>query len=121
MEGEGTVFAATKLVFGEGNNGQWKKVGLNLDGLVSTAGSKDVCLPNADAFTITPYPDGDDGIDNSFGKNLLPQIIALYPTWVGDINAGMLKGFFDVMLKLECLPPTGDVPVRVTKLFGGNS
>jgi len=121
LPGEGTVLAGTKLIFGEGNSGQWKKVGYNLDGLVSTAGSKDLCQPAEGAFTLTPYPDGEDGIDNSFGKNLLPQIIALYPTWVTDINNGMNNGFFDVLLQLNCLPPTGDVPVMVTKLYGGTA
>jgi len=119
--GEGILLAGTKLTFGEGNSGQWKKVGINLDGLVSTAASKDVCKPNANAFPITPYPDGDQGIDNSFGKNLLPQIISLYPNWANDINNGIQAGFFTVLLKLECLPPTGDVPEFTTKLFGGTT
>ena len=117
--GESTVLAGTKLFFGEGNSGQWKKVGFNIDNLVSTAASKDVCKPNAGATPLTPYPDGDQGIDNSFGKNLLPQIISLYPNWVTDINNGINNGTFDVMLKMECLPPMGDVPVMTTKLFGG--
>jgi hypothetical protein len=117
--GEGTVLAATELFFGEGNSGQWKSVGFNVDGLVSTATSKDLCQPNSGASTSTPYPDGDEGIDNSFGKNLLPLILSLYPNWVSDINNGIQKGFFTSMLKLECLPPEGDVPVLNTKLFGG--
>jgi hypothetical protein len=119
--GEGTVLAGTKLSFGDGNSGQWKKVGFNIDGLVSTAASQDLCKPNAGAFGITPYPDGDEGIDNSFGKNLLPQIISLYPSWVTDINNGILDGFFNVLLKMECLPPTGDVAGFTTKLFGGTT
>jgi hypothetical protein len=117
--GEGTVLAATELFFGEGNSGEWKSVGFNIDNLVSTASSKDLCMPNSGAATSTPYPDGDEGIDNSFGKNLLPLILSLYPTWVSDINNGIQKGFFTSMLKLECLPPEGDVPLMTTKLFGG--
>ncbi|MFO0755567.1 MAG: hypothetical protein U0359_03700 [Byssovorax sp.] len=117
--GQGTAFAGTKLYFGEGNSGQWKKVGYNLDGLTSTAGSKDVCQPNAGAFTTTAYPDGDNGIDNSFGKNLLPQIMALYPTWPDDVNNGIQGGFFNILLKVLCLPETGDAKNMVTKLFGG--
>jgi hypothetical protein len=119
--GEGTVLAATELLFGEGNSGEWKAVGFNVDGLVSTANSKDVCLPNSGADPSTPYPDGDDGIDNSFGKNLLPVILSLYQNWVNDINNGIQKGFFTSMLKMECLPPTGDFPVMNTKLFGGTT
>jgi hypothetical protein len=121
MAGEGTVLAGTKLLFGDGNSGQWKKFGFNLDGKVSTGSSKDVCQPNAGGMAGTAYPDGDLGIDNSFGKNLLPQIIAFYPTWVTDTNNSIQNGNFNVLLKLECLPPTGDVPVLTTKLFGGTS
>jgi hypothetical protein len=116
---EATVLAATELFFGEGNSGEWKTVGVNIDGLVSTAASKDLCKPNADADTGTPYPDGEQGIDNSFGKNLLPTILSLYPNWVNDINNGIQKGFFTSMLEMECLPPTGDVAKFTTKLYGG--
>jgi hypothetical protein len=121
MSGQGTALAATKLVFGEGNSGQWKKVGFNLDGQTTTASATDVCKPNSGAMTNAPYPDGDQGIDNSFGKNLLPLIISLYPNWVTDINNGISSGFFTVLLKLSCLPPTGDVPAFTTKLFGGTA
>jgi hypothetical protein len=115
---ESTVLAATELFFGEGNSGEWKKVGWNLDNLESTATSKDVCKPKAGASPSTPYPDGDGGIDNSFGKNLLPVILQLYPTWVDDIYKSIQNGFFTSMLKIECLPETGDAPLLNTKLFG---
>ena len=119
--GEGTAFVVNKLFFGEGNSGQWKKVGLNLDGLASTGASKDVCLPNAGGMAGTAYPDGEDGVDNSFGKNLLPTLLSVDPTWVTDVNDGAQKGFFNVLMKLYCLPPTGDVPEFTTKLFGGTT
>ncbi len=117
--GEGTVLAVSKLSFGEGPNGQWKKVGFDIDNLVTSGASTDVCKPNAGGKPGVAFPDGDNGIDNSFGKNLLPQIVALYPTWTDDINNSVQTGVSTVMLKLECLPPTGDVPVLTTKLFGG--
>ena len=115
----GTVLALTKLDFGEGMNGEWKKVGFNIDGKVSTANSTDLCKPNSGAPTSVPYPDGDNGIDNSFGKNLLPTILSLDPTWVTDVNGSLQQGAFNVLLKMYCLPPTGDVPSMTTKLFVG--
>jgi hypothetical protein len=118
---EGTVLAARKLIFGEGISGEWKKVGFNLDGKVSTGNSNDVCKPNSGGSPQTAYPDGDEGIDNSFGKNLLPTILALYPTWVTDINNGIQNGNFTALLKLMCLPPKGDAPQLTTKLFGGTT
>lgn len=119
--GEGPVLAVSDLAFGEGDNGEWKKVGYNVDGLVSDAQSDGLCQPNAGASKSTPYPDGDEGIDNSFGKNLLPIILSLYPTWVTDVNNGIQKGTFTSLLRLECLPETGDVPAFVTKVFGGTA
>lgn len=118
--GSGTTLALTKLTFGVGTSGQWKKVGLDLDGLVSTAASTDVCQLSSDASPSTPYPDGDNGIDNSFGKNLLPLIIALRPTWQDEVNNLLEVGQFNAMLKMYCLPPTGDAELT-TKLFGGTT
>jgi hypothetical protein len=121
LPGWDTTFALTKLSFGDGNNGQWKAVGFNLDGLVSTAVSADVCQTSSGGSTATAYPDGNNGIDNSFGKNVLPLILALVPSWVTNVNSGLQQGSFNMLLKSYCLPPTGDVPVLTTKLFDGTA
>ncbi|MFO0619240.1 MAG: hypothetical protein U0414_42015 [Polyangiaceae bacterium] len=118
---DGPVLAASLYGFGEGNSGEWKHVGFDLDGLASTGVSTDVCKPNAGAQPATPYPDGDQGIDNSFGKNVLPTVLSLYPTFVTDIDAGIQAGAFTNMMKLECLPPSGDATGILTKLFVGTS
>lgn len=118
---EATVFAVRELFFGEGNSGEWKKFGFNIDGKVSTGNSNDVCKPNAGGSTQTAYPDGDEGIDNSFGKNLLPTVLALYPTWVTDINTGIQNGNFTALVKAECLPEKGDASGLTSKLFGGTT
>lgn len=118
---EGVVLAVQELYFGEGNSGEWKKVGYNLDGLESTAQSKDVCKPSSGGSASTAYPDGEMGIDNSFGKNLLPLILSLYPTWVTDINNGIQNGRFTALVKMLCLPPSGDTPQMTTQLFAGTT
>ncbi len=118
---DGTTLAITKLDFGEGNNGEWKTLGFNIDGLVSTAASTDVCQPNSSGDPNIAYPDGVNGIDNSFGKNLLPTIIAVYPTWPADVNTSITNGDFNTLLKMYCLPPKGNVSPLTTKLFGGAS
>ena len=118
---EGVVVAVSELSFGDGASGEWKKLGFDIDGKESTSISMDLCQLNTDASSIGPYPDGDGGIDNSFGKNLLPLILSLYPTWVSDINAGILDGYFTSLMKMECLPPTGDVAKFNSKLFGGTT
>jgi hypothetical protein len=116
---EGIALALTKVDFGVGLNGQWKKVGLNIDGKESTANSTDLCQPNSMATPDTAYPDGDDGIDNSFGKNLLPLIVGSYQEWPTDVNNWLTAGQFNALMKMYCVPPRGDALELVTKVFGG--
>jgi hypothetical protein len=121
LPGDGTAFALTKLDFGAGNSGEWKKVGFNIDGLVSTSASVDVCKPSSGGTATVAYPDGDGGIDNSFGKNFLPTLLALDPTWVSDVDASLQSGSFNMLMKMYCLPPTGDAPLLLTRLFDGTA
>jgi hypothetical protein len=121
LPGSDTTFALTKLLFGEGTSGQWEALGFNIDGLVSTAVSADVCQTNSGGSAATAYPDGNNGIDNSFGRNVLPLMLSLFPSWVTDVNVGLQDGSFNMLLKSYCLPPTGDVPVLTTKLFEGTA
>lgn len=118
---ENKVLAATQIHFGEGNNGQWKSVGFNIDGLVSTGTSLDVCQPNSGGSASTAYPDGIAGIDNSFGKNVLPLWLAIIPTFVTDVNTSLQNGNFNMMLAMDCLPPAGDVTSLLTRLFNGTA
>lgn len=117
----GTVLALRVLSFGEGNNGEWKSIGYNIDGLVSDGSSTDVCQPNAGGSADTAYPDGDDGIDNSFGKNLLPLIGGLAPDFEATVNSYLDAGLFNTMVKIYCIPPTGDAEGLTSKVFGGTN
>jgi len=40
---------------------------------------------------------------------------------VTDVNNSIQAGNFTALLELECLPPTGDVPVLTTKVFAGTT
>jgi hypothetical protein len=116
--GEGVTFALTSIDFGNEPSGEWKTVGLNLDGLVSDELSTDVCLPSSGGDPATAYPDGNDGIDNSFGKNLLPLLQALSPDWQAGVEMALAEGRFSAMVKMYCLPDTGDAAL-VSKVFNG--
>jgi hypothetical protein len=115
------VFALRVLTFGEGDNGEWKSIGYNIDGLVSDGNSTDVCQPNAGGSPDNAYPDGDDGIDNSFGKNLLPLIGALAPNFEATVNGYLDAGLFNTMVKVYCIPPTGNADGLTSKVFGGTN
>ncbi len=119
MPGEGTVFALTELRFGEGTNGEWKSIGMNIDGLVSDGSSTDVCQPNSGGNPNFAHPDGDNGIDNAFGKSLLPLINSVSPNFETLVNQYLDEGRFNAMMKVLCIPPTGDATNLTTKVFGG--
>ena len=55
----------------------WKNFGFNLDGRISTKASTDLCKPRAGGSPAGVFPDGNNGIDNSFGKNVLPILLGL--------------------------------------------
>jgi hypothetical protein len=112
-----TVLAIRLLQWGEGSSGEWRGYGFDLDGLSSTASSTDVCRPNSGGSTSAAYPDGNAGIDNSFGKNVLPTILSIDPTFTSDAQNSLDHGDFTTLLELLCLPPTGDVPVLGARLF----
>jgi hypothetical protein len=73
----------------------WTNFGYNLDGLVTLRTSTDVCTLMAGAAKDVQV-DGTDGIDNSFGANILPIV-----TSFGDldltVNTSITQGHFTLM------------------------
>jgi hypothetical protein len=122
------TFAVRKLYLGDINrdgtvdktNG-WKQFGFDLDGKISTASSTDLCKPRNNAAPKTVYPDGDDGIDNSFGKNILGIILGIQSDASVKVNEGLTKGAFTVMLSMEKLGAGNEYNPIVTRLYGGAS
>lgn len=125
-DGAGVVFAVDKLFLGETNrdgtlnkvNG-WKQYGYNLDGKVSSLESKDLCKPSAGAAPNTVYPDGEQGIDNSFGKNILPILLGLVPAPSTSVNESIAEGTFTVMLSMEKLGADASYNPLTTRLYAG--
>jgi hypothetical protein len=77
-DGNTTVaFAIRQLYFGDTDRqgrpsiAAWKHYGLDIDGKITMRDSTDVCRQAVGASKST-QEDGDDGIDNSFGLNILP-------------------------------------------------
>lgn len=123
----------------------WKSYGFNLDGKVSTKDSFDLCKPAKGAKPSIIYEDGEAGIDNGFGKNVLPIVLALAADTSATTNAYIEKGAYSILLQIQGVgagqtgtfsssaatagfPPDQspqwnglDVwPVRSSSLFGGN-
>ncbi len=123
-----TTYAISKLFLGDTNrdgsanklNG-WKQYGYDLDGTVSTAESSNLCKPRSGGSAKSVYPDGDQGIDNSFGKNILPIITGIASDASVKVNEGIADGSFTIMLDLEKLGAGTDYNGILTKLYGGSS
>jgi len=78
----------------------WKSFGFNLDGRLSTQMSTDLCRPKAGGSAATVYPDGNVGIDNGFGKNVLPILLGLAAD-VATVNNESIKiGEYTYLLSL---------------------
>lgn len=56
---------------GASNKDAWKSYGRNVDGLVSTRDSTDLCRRVVSASSANQV-DGNNGIDNAFGKSIIP-------------------------------------------------
>jgi hypothetical protein len=121
-----TTFAVSQLYLGDTNpdgtpnmaNG-WKNYGYDLDGKISTATSTDLCKPRDNNAPKNVYPDGTNGIDNSFGKNILPIILGLASDASSKINDSIKQGSFTIMLDMEKLGTGGDYNPMVTQLYAG--
>jgi hypothetical protein len=119
------VFAISKLYLGDTDRtgkvdaNAWKKFGYNLDNKISTKDSKDLCKPAKGGVASKLYPDGDNGIDNSFGHNLFKLIQSFAADASTKVNDSIAGGAFTVMLDLEKLGADGDYNPISAKLYGG--
>ncbi len=102
-------FAMSKLYLGDtdragvSNQLAWKAFGYNLDNKITTKDSTDVCGLASGASKST-QTDGNGGIDNSFGENILPIIL----TTAGQdaakkINDSITQGHFTIMIDVTGL------------------
>jgi len=121
-----TMLAVDRIYYGDtdfngtpdATNG-WKQYGFDLDGLTSTATSTDLCTPQGNTPPKNVYPDGNDGIDNSFGRNLLPIFSGLFASFSTQANAALTSGQFTLLIKLGSLGAAADQASIVTKVYTG--
>ncbi|MEO7591236.1 MAG: hypothetical protein ABI134_08495 [Byssovorax sp.] len=119
---DGTVLAIDTLDFGDVDKDTTKSqmLGFDIDSLVSTAQSADLCLPADGGSKNTVYPDGDKGIDNSFGKNVLPLLLNISPGFSAATTDSIANGAFTMMFDFVGLDAANPSPASlVTRLYGG--
>jgi hypothetical protein len=122
-----TVLAVDRLYFGDANwddstntTTGWTLFGFNLDGLSSTSASTDVCKPSSGASPGAVYPDGPAGLDNAFGKLVLPVFLANIPSLSSQANAALINGDFSILVRLGGLTSGADQASLPGKVYGGD-
>lgn len=108
-DGPGHTYAVTRIFLGDtdrnGNdcNGRcWPDYGYDLDGQATDASSTNHCKPYMGA-PPTVKQDGANGVDNSFGKNLVPLLKSFTPDPDGKINDTLKAGSFTLLVKIDKL------------------
>jgi len=109
-----TVLAFSTLYFGDTdrsgvtNPDAWKSYGLDIDGKVTTRTSTDVCTL-APGAAKNSQVDGFNGIDNSFGENILPIIITTAGSdFAARINTAITGGGPTTMVRIDQLGTGAD-------------
>lgn len=120
-----TVVAMNKLFLGDtdfaGNPdpNAWREIGYNLDGIISTKTGTNHCKYQDGATKSSVQTDGVEGIDNSFGSNLVKIITSLAANPSGTISESLTSGDFTIMLKMDKLEDKADQTGIKTGLYGG--
>ena len=105
--GQNVVLAVDRILLGDTDpdgtpnySSGWKQYGMNLDGLVSDKLSVNLCKPAAGGSPAAVYPDGKDGIDNGFGKNILPILLGLSNDISPQANQELQNGNHSYLLSI---------------------
>ncbi len=120
-----TVLAISKLYLGDtdkqGNPdpNAWKSLGYDIDGIVSTPHGTNHCKPVDGANPTNVKTDGNNGIDNSFGENLLPLITSLAQDVSASVNQSISDGSFTVMVKMDNVDSQANQDGITAALYGG--
>ena len=97
----------------------WKQYGTNVDGLVSAPGSTPHCTPVPGGKADDIQQDGNDGIDNSFGRSIV-KLIKSFSTGAPPTEAlvtSIAGGGSTLVFTFDALPVGPDGPVSSGQLF----
>jgi hypothetical protein len=101
------------------NNG-WEHFGYNIDSVPASDLAK-FCKTVDNAGPVSVHQEGLNGIENSFGHNILPLILTLASDASSKINQSIAAGTFTIMLSMEDLGTGASYNPIVTQLFGGGN
>jgi hypothetical protein len=99
---------------------EWGNYGYNIDGLETTAQSTNVCTLATGAEKQN-QTDGPGGVDNSFGKTIIPLLNTVEPNISATISNSIQAGSFTIMLDTVGLDSTATQTASgiTGQVFGG--
>lgn len=124
-EGDPSVFAMSRLFLGdvlrsgEADPDAWKQFGYDLDGVKSTMNTTQHCQPLEGATAASVKTDGEGGIDNSFGANVLPIFEGIEPDISASINENINGGRYTMLLEIDRLGGASDYLGLAAALYFG--
>jgi hypothetical protein len=129
-DGAGVVFGVSHIYIGTKTRAgvedakAWADFGYDLDQQITTNDFNNHCTPAGGGAPKTVFPDGNNGIDNSFGKYLLPIIKTAASSLGGgdleaELNSAITDGDFNLMLDLRQLGANANYDPIATYLYAG--
>lgn len=126
-DGDGTVLAMNKLFLGNtdrsgvASNTAWKQFGFDIDGYKSTKTSSNHCKVYGKANPSNVKTDGVNGIDNSFGANIIPVITVASADAAQKIEQALKNGSFTLILEVKAIGGGKDYVNLPAALYAGAS
>jgi hypothetical protein len=99
------MFMGDTDLLGNPDPSAWKTLGYDIDGLWSTKNDVAHCMPQQGATKSAVQTDGEGGIDNSFGSNLMPIFSSLFSDFSPQITQAIQAGDFTLLFRLGNLAP----------------
>ena len=112
------LFLGTTDFNGAPQTDAWATYGFNLDETTTTSNLSGHCIPYQGS-SATLMADGAQGIDNSFGKNVLPILLPLVPDIQDQANAALQSGQFSLLFHFDGLADEANVDPLKTLLYSG--
>lgn len=109
-----TVFAVDRLYFGDADwndaagPNAWQNFGLDADLVTSTGTATGVCTPVSGANVANVHTDGPSGLDNNFGKLVLPVFLQSIPNLSAQANGALINGDFTILIRMGGLGAAAD-------------
>lgn len=98
----------------------WENYGYDVDGTVTTPDSTDVCKPR-NGNPLKYLIDGPDGLDNSYGRNIVSIFCGLNANMEADANARVTSGQYTILIEIEKLGASSDYKPLTSHVYIGTN